>query len=126
MRTQDQERAEYAYEKVRSVPSDKQGKFKTLALKFPAMVLQCGLLQTLAFYQKQKESEAYKAITDWLIKKNIPPETSQASQASEDFLERVYRAEVANYRLAGQEALAYGSWLKRATEVLLKDVKLAD
>lgn len=122
MRTQDQKRAQHAYQKVQEVTSwnsKDQSKFKTLALKFPAMVLQCGILQTLAFYQK--EQNIYTILSDWLCAQpelaNIPGDG--------DIMDRLCHENMtlSRYRLVSRIALAYGTWLKRATEVILKDVK---
>lgn len=118
MRTQDQQRAEHAYAGVEKVPKDQQSKFKTLALKFPAMVLQCGLLQTMAFYQKSDAKGVFGILEDWLKKKGTLGQVGEGG-----LVKQICRAELSTYRLAGREALAYGTWLKRAAEVLLKDVK---
>jgi len=129
MRTQDQKRAEHAYGQVKGILSQgdkKKIKFKTLALKFPAMVLQCGLLQTLAFYDSQNDKEVYNAVTGWLAKQPLLAPGQQSQQQEANFLAQVYRAELGPYRLLSREALAYGTWLKRAAEVLLKDVQGAD
>lgn len=126
MRTQDQERAKDAYDKVREILSNdakKQAKFKTLALKFPAMVLQCGLLQTLAFYEKQKDQEVYTAVKEWLAGRQILSAGQPNQPQQQDFFPQVYEAPLGPYRLLSREALAYGTWLKRAVEVLLKDVR---
>lgn len=123
MRTKDQLRAENAYSVVLNIansPEEKRKrKFKTMALKFPAMVLQCGLLQTLAFYEHKSE-DAYGAISGWLEQQQILP----PSQAP--LFTRVYQTELGPYRLLTREALAYGTWLKRAAEVLLRDVQTED
>ncbi len=130
MRTQDQKRAEHAYGRVREISEmnddRKKSKFKTLALKFPAMVLQCGLLQTLAFYEKQKDQEVYTAVKEWLAGQQILAAGQPTQPQQQNFFTRVSQAELGPYRLLSREALAYGTWLKRATEVLLKDVKGAD
>ncbi len=123
MQTYDQKRARHAYDKVKDVPDDKRAKFKSLALKFPAMVLQCGVLSTLAFYetQKQDDKRVFKAIDDWLTSHSeLPWKTTQGSSR-----ERLHAQETSLwlYRMAAREALAYGAWLKRATEALLGDVK---
>mgnify|MGYP000241753355 CR=1 FL=1 len=125
MRTQDQKRAQHAYDEVQRLRDDKKSKFKTLALKFPAMVQQCGLLQTLAFCE-QKNIEVYNAITGWLAQQQILTPQAQTQQGGETFFQRVCREQLGPYRLLSREALAYGTWLKRAVEVLLKDVKAED
>jgi len=120
MRTRDQKRAADAYEKVGRISSGNQAKFKTLALKLPAMVLQCGALQTLAFYRaKSGNSGAYEAVRDWLHRGAELP----WGNGNPDLVDRLVRSDLRLYRLVAREAVEYGTWLKRAAETLLKDVK---
>ena len=121
MRTRDQKRADHAYEKVEKVPKASQTKFKTLALKFPAMVLQCGLLQTLAFYEKKDNALAFEPISEWLCTKAGLPWQTQNGRARERLSHESTNLQL--YRMATREALAYGSWLKRGAEVILAEVK---
>jgi len=121
MQTQDQKRAKHAYEKVRGVPKGKQSKFKTFALKFPAMVLQCGVLQTLA-YQNDKADDVFREIDEWLLSH---AKIEWGNIRGRTIIDRLCDPgmDISNYRLVTREALAYGTWLKRASEIVLQDVR---
>lgn len=124
MQTRDQERAKKAYDIVKKIVGEsdkKKKKFKTLALKFPSMIIQCGVLQALA-YCKQKDSSdtsgAYKAMNDWLINR----------VAGKDIVDEVAATNVTllQYQMVTREAIAFGVWLKRASATLLEGIKTTD
>ena len=125
MQTKDQERARKAYEIVKAViiepDKKKKSKFKTLSLKFPSMVMQCGLLQALA-YCKQKDSSdssnMYNRLNDWL----------NSYVTGGDIVEGLAAADVTiwQYQTTTREAIAFGVWLKRAAATILSDVKTND
>jgi CRISPR type III-B/RAMP module-associated protein Cmr5 len=124
MQTNDQKRAKKAYDIVKNIVGepDKKSKFKTLALKFPSMVMQCGVLQALA-YCKQKDSSntsgAYIAMNDWLVTNCI---------AGADIVEVVAadNVDIWQYQTVTREAIAFGVWLKRASATLLEGIKTTD
>lgn len=126
MQTKDQKRAKKAYDIVRIIVSEpdkkKKSKFKTLALKFPSMVIQCGVLQALA-YCKQKDisdtSGAYNAMNDWLINNCV---------AGTDIVDGVAATNVTiwQYQMVTREAIAFGVWLKRAAATLLEGINTTD
>jgi len=124
MQTQDQKRALKAYEIVQGLKDPKaKSRFKTLALKFPAMVLQCGVLQTLAFYEaKDTKKLVFPFLDQWLLASNGWP----AGASGINVVQKLCHPSVqpSHYRALGREAIAFGNWLKRAAEALLKGVKI--
>ncbi len=130
MQTKDQERAKEAYRVVKSIVADnnmldkKKSKFKTLALKFPSMVMQCGVLQALAYCKQRDSSDSsgvYKELNDWL------PKCITDFPAGTDIVEKV-AADVSlwQYQMVTREMIAFGVWLKRASATLMVDVKITD
>ena len=121
MQTQDQKRAKDAYDKVKELSPDRQSKFKTLALKFPSMVLQCGVLQGLAFQQKENKG-IFRELDDWLCNKS---DLAWGGIQRKNIVDRLCdkKMDISRYRLITREAVAYGTWLKRAAEVLLREVR---
>jgi len=129
MRTQDQKRAQHAYDLVGNLPQDDKAKFKTLVLKFPAMVLQNGLLASLAFVQhkdKTTNKQVFQAYNNWLTQGATW--INWSGTEGNTVVERLCHSQmtVQRYRHAAREALAYATWLKRAAEALLADVATSD
>lgn len=131
MRTQDQKRANHAYNAVKQVKEwddSKKSRFKTLALKFPSMVLQCGVLQSLAFYEnKQKDSEIFTVLDNWLCGSDSGLHwinEAGVTASGDNAIDRLCHPDmdISCYRLVAREAIAYGTWLKRAAETRLKNV----
>lgn len=128
LRTQEQERARYAWECVReskeALSGAKLQRYSTLARGLPAMVLNNGLGQTLAFLKaKARDEEGGRGprpeglllahLSGWVL----PALGAQG----EDLLEWVIRRETdsASYRWATTEALAFLRWLRRFAEAEL-------
>lgn len=125
MQTLDQQRAMSAYSTVKHavqhLDDTKKQKFRTLAIKFPSMVRNCGVLQTLAFYQdKDDGSGVFKAFDSWL---DIHGGLTPAEGEEATIVDRLCQPEVALsiYRMLQREAIAYGTWLKRAAETQIKE-----
>ncbi len=133
MRTQDQKRAQNAYNIVETFAthgnSEDKAKFKTLVLKFPAMILQNGLLAGLAFIQHKDKTtgqRVFKAYNDWLTQH--ANWINWAETGDGNVVARLCHSKmtVERYRHVTREALAYAIWLKRAAEALLADVDTSD
>lgn len=125
LRTTEQERADFAWDKVTSV-SDK-AKYKDVIRKFPSMVINNGLGQALAFLlargtdkkgqelDKNKEhGQLYLHLQEWLCdKKKLVTKESPMG-----LLDGLVKKDSTVYRHATIEALALATWLKRFAEAL--------
>jgi len=119
-RTLGQERAAFALEQLRnrlSNASDKIKKeFPAFTAGLPAMILQNGFGQTLAFLlakagdnQADKHYIAFEIITDWLREKEV-----LNGESKEEVMEYISnQMDQAQYLHAQRETLAMLEWLKR-------------
>ncbi|MBF0226755.1 MAG: type III-B CRISPR module-associated protein Cmr5 [Desulfobacterales bacterium] len=119
----DHERAKHAFDSVNKTIAqldNKKSEFKSWATKFPGMLLTCGLLQTVAFYETKKDGKpVYKIFEEWLSKE-VPQLNSDTDQFNlTQLISKINDMEV--YRFAFREAMAYGTWLKRAVSSLIPD-----
>jgi len=103
----DQRRAAYAWQCVRGRNKD----YENLAKAAPAMLMNNGLMQTLAFYQ-DKGKEHHKALLEhilgWLKQQQIVP--------SDDYgeaMQALHSMNAADYRHASAEALEIVKWLRQ-------------
>lgn len=135
MRTREQERASFAWKKVSKLGGELLSKYKDTARKFPSMVVNNGLGQTLAFLiakgtekgepdEKKSEWQLYAHIQEWLCQTEICKVTDDEKSGTE-FKLIVWltdsRTKSIHYRRATLEALSLASWLKRFSEALAPD-----
>jgi len=115
-RTLGQERAQYCLQKLEKLRCDR-AEFKPLTAGLPAMILQNGFGQTLAFLiskEKNKEQKgdkyrtAFDIITEWLIKRKLIRQ-----EQPYDILKQISEMEQSKYLQAQKETLAMLEWLKR-------------
>ncbi|MDD3553721.1 MAG: type III-B CRISPR module-associated protein Cmr5 [Deltaproteobacteria bacterium] len=118
-RTLGQERAQYCLQKLEKLRCDR-AEFKPLTAGLPAMILQNGFGQTLAFLiskEKNKEQKeqngdkhrtAFDIITEWLIKRKLIHQGKPS-----DILKQISEMEQSKYLQAQKETLAMLEWLKR-------------
>jgi CRISPR-associated protein Cmr5 len=114
-----QERSNFALEKLRSLKCDRQ-EFSKLASGLPAMVLQNGFGQAMAFLlakgtnkerkieKTDKHIQAFDMIKDWLIRMDILTNTESGK-----FIAELSEIPQAKYLRAQQEALKVMEWIKR-------------
>jgi len=121
MQTKDQERARKAYAAVVAVHNDNEENFKTHAMKFPSMVMQCGVLQSLAYCKQKDPSGIFKQMDEWLTP--MLPDTAGTS-----IVEKISADSVTiwQYQMITREAISFGTWLKRASATILAKVKTKD
>jgi CRISPR-associated protein Cmr5 len=116
-RTLAQERASFALEEVKKAHGT--AKFDKLTAGLPAMILQNGFGQTMAFLLakatkdggfKEKDShyQAFRIMVAWLNMRSIVT----GSQPS-DFMKNLCEIPQSKYLLAQDEALAVLEWVKR-------------
>ena len=111
MRTRGQERAEFALNKVVSIPPDKKEKFKPFSKGAPSMILQNGFGQTLAFWiskDKDEHMTMFNIVKEWLCLNNLAEGQNKA-----DFIRSIAKMDQTKYFTAQKEALALLEWVKR-------------
>lgn len=112
--TIEQERAQKAYDLVQGINDEKIKEYKSAADKFPAMIVNCGLLQALSFYKSKKQLKpAFNDLKAWFCK-------HYNWDANTDFLGKIMKLGVFEYREKTQEALAFLTWLKRFADINMK------
>lgn len=115
MRLLSQERAAYALERVQEAGKDAE--YARLCRDLPAMLLQNGLGQSLAFLRSKRDEKAagklYADISGWLIEKR------GIYRVGDDLIEAVVSGERNEYVAAQEEALELCGWLKRFADALI-------
>ncbi len=125
MQTIQQQRAQYALEKVETAKADgiSQKEFKSYAASFPAMIRMNGLGQAAAFYRsKGAESgpkgkaylELYELLSGWMKKDGRP-------YADCDLLAGITSKDAHIYRVAQAEALLLLDWVKKFAKAYMED-----
>jgi len=108
----DQKRARYAWEKVQGCGSE----YMTLAKGAPALIMNNGLMQTLAFYEdkgKKHHTDLNRHLIGWLAM-TFRKEESADFQAMMNVL---FDADSQKYRKATEEALALLRWIRQFSAV---------
>jgi CRISPR-associated protein Cmr5 len=111
----DQKRAARAWEMVLNCGND----YTNLAKSAPALIMNNGLMQTLAFYwEKGKKKDHYKAlcshICEWLAIQVFQP----SKTSFEAIMKELYSSSSSRYRYATQEALAFLRWIRQFAAAL--------
>lgn len=120
MRTLEQERAKYAYDKIMLVKDkDFEEDYSRYVKSAPALILTNGLGNTLAFYKsKSKKSKAYSKlynhIEEWLKKRGYCNE-------NQDALEWIANTDSLLVLQATQEVLALLNWMTKFAKAELKE-----
>jgi len=115
VRTRDQERAQKAYECVRSMradaaqPSATEKTYRSFALSFPALIHGSGLAQAVSFAEA-KGHESYLKHLGELI--DGQPQNNLGAKAR--------RVALDEYIHISRSAVACAGWLKRYSEALLR------
>lgn len=124
-RTLAQERSAFALEGVRNLKGDRE-KFAKFAAGLPAMILQNGFGQAMAFLlakgtdkkgQRQpndKHTEAFDIVARWLKEREIVTKAVPA-----EIMKELSSMEQSNYLEAQREALVLLEWVKRYADARL-------
>lgn len=115
MHNLDQKRAAYAWDVVQKCSKD----YENLAKSAPALIMNNGLMQTLAFFQakgKNHHMELNRHICQWLGRKlrdlgAFPRDESQVG--FESVMTALHQAEPMVYRQATEEVLALLRWIRQ-------------
>ncbi|NLM18367.1 MAG: type III-B CRISPR module-associated protein Cmr5 [Candidatus Riflebacteria bacterium] len=113
MATLEQQRAAHAWEKVQG----KSKEFKNLAKGAPALVMNNGLMPSLAFWQDKggNSGELVRVILDWLSQRKLV--------ASSDFssaMVSLQKADPVKFRAVTSETLEYLKWLRNLAGAVIK------
>ena len=111
-----QQRAAYCLGKLDKI-SCKREDFKPFSAGLPAMILQNGFGQTLAFLLakgKTHHTAGFEIISDWLIQRNLLLPGSKL-----EILKQISSMEQVKYLQAQKETLAMLEWLKRYANAAL-------
>jgi len=96
------------------------GQYKDLAKAAPALIMNNGLMQTLAFYEDKKSKAHHETLARhlrcWIM-------MAQSGGAAQDpkfqpFMEILLKADSAQYRQATEEALLFLRWLRQFAAAL--------
>tara|TARA_R100000935_G_C2839209_1_gene170064 strand:+ start:3025 stop:3375 length:351 start_codon:yes stop_codon:yes gene_type:complete len=105
--------AELAYPLIEDIQgSSVEAKYRTLALTFPAMIMQSGLAQAIGFLMAKNKEEHKALLTHIAILLN-KKDASVLHQA-------ILKSSVTEYQLLSRETLDASAWLKRYTQALLE------
>lgn len=111
------ERAKFAYKKVEETynnlkkDNDKK-EFKSWAQKFPSMITNCGLIQTVSYYEDSKGKKHCEILEAWLKNKGYIGKDKSLIEALLSI------NDPKEYRFLTLESLKFLTWLKRFSSIL--------
>ena len=128
LKTIEQGRAKYAFEKVNTISEDGSKKlrdnYKSAAKNLPVLIKTNGLGQTLAFMKSKSGTESgkgyeilYKQIETWLQTEDIKGLVAPQGE----LVQQVLQLDSHIYRQVTVETLALLNWMRRFVDGLIKD-----
>jgi len=115
--TLEQQRAEYALKSVTGFKGNETEKYRTLIKKLPAMILNNGLGQALAFLLADAEGKnnkpswrLYECLQKWIIQQGI---------YAEKFIESLMNEDRTKYMHAQHETLKMLTWMTKFADAYL-------
>ena len=127
VQTQQQKRAGYALEKVKSIIDELKNdtqeeqckkcvEFKNQASSLPAMILMNGLGQAAAFYLSKGDihEKLYTLMSDWLI------QDGQPYAGKLDLMSGITEMDMTHYHVAQAEALMLLDWVKKFANAFVR------
>jgi CRISPR-associated protein Cmr5 len=117
----DQRRAEFAWQQNQKPTND----FVNLAQAAPSLIMNNGLMQTLAFYSyKAKKEQAHRDLLEtvvaWLGRKGGPCETKDRP-TFQGVMNALLKAQSATYFAATEEALEILRWVRHFAKAREKE-----
>ena len=112
MKIRSKDHAEKAYPLVNAIKNtDIETQYRTLALNFPTMILQSGLVQAVGFLRAKGEKEHL----------TLAEHISQllGYQTVQRLHDELLQSDITKYQLLTRNAIEAASWLKRYTQALL-------
>ncbi len=107
----EQKRAAYAWRVVQGENDD----YTKLAKGAPALIMNNGLMQTLAFYQDKKHHSLNKHIIDWLA--SYFKHDENVLMSFDKMMEALLNADSQKYRKATEETLALLRWIRQFSAI---------
>lgn len=111
MRTLGQKRAEFALDSVIRISPNNKKNFKPFSAGAPAMILQNGFGQAIAFWiskGKEEHMTMFNIVKDWLCQNNMAE-----GQNHTEFIKNLSTMPQERYLSAQKETLALLEWVKR-------------
>lgn len=116
MKIRTQDYAKSAYPLVERVQrASFEAKYRTLALTFPTMIMQSGLVQAIGFLMAKNQEEHQLLLEHIAYLLNCTD--------SKSLHDRVLKSSIREYQLLTRRSLDATSWLKRYTQSLLENDK---
>lgn len=110
----DQKRAAYAWKKVQGMGDD----YGKLAKGAPALIMNNGLMQTLAYYQDKNDNHYHflnQHIIDWLAIYMIDNKIDNIT--FNNMMQYLLEADSPTYRKATEETLALLRWIRQFSAI---------
>lgn len=110
IKNRNNERAKFAYDKLKKIPTEQQAKFRSLARSFPTMVQVNGLTAAVAFLFAKGTGE-HKKLYD-IISEEVGISVDEKSK----LMDAILKMEGDELRLKTSEVMALLVWIKRFAE----------
>jgi len=115
------ERASFAYNEVKNLYNRMQEtqkkEFKSWSQKFPSMIVNCGLIQTVSYYEDSKGKEICNILERWLKEKKYINENDKLLSAL------VNINDPKKLRLITLETIKFSTWVKRFASIFYEEFK---
>ncbi len=111
----EQQRAKFAWERVQGCSKD----YTKLAKAAPALIMNNGLMQALAFYQSKDKAHHLalnRHLCDWLYQRGIAQQADFAS-----VMTALHGADAPTFRRATEETLALLKWIRQFAAAVCGD-----
>lgn len=111
----EQQRAKFAWERVQGCSKD----YTNLAKAAPALIMNNGLMQALAFYQskgKDHHLALNRHLCEWLRERHIVQQVGFA-----ELMNALYGADATTFRRATEETLALLKWIRQFAAAVCGD-----
>jgi CRISPR type III-B/RAMP module-associated protein Cmr5 len=115
------ERASFAYNEVKNLynrmQENQKKEFKSWSQKFPSMIINCGLIQTVSYYEDRKGKEICNILERWLKEKKYINENAELLSAL------VNINDPKKLRLITLETIKFSTWVKRFASIFYEESK---
>lgn len=119
MKDLEQKRAADAWEKIRK---DGNEKYAKSAKSAPALIMNNGLMQTLAFLKSKGKDDLCNHVCSWLLTQVFHSnERVNPQQLFDVVMPKLHGSDSLKYRQATEEALAYLRWVRQFASALTKE-----